>query len=553
MLMGRRGRMETAMCVNSRKGGGANVYKERIFGMKRLAKGAVASLLAVVLTAATAGMAAAALPAPNWMPNSPIMAGAQVILLWLPVPGAVKYNIYMNDKKIGEATGVQHMLQAPEEAGEYKLFIAGVDASGAEGTRSLPGVFRIVTIEPPKSLIGRLAAGKVALRWDKTPGAVIYNVYRAEKKEGPYKLAGSLQTESYTDGDVTPGKVYFYTVSAKDLSGKESKRTEPFSISLVVEKKAEEVKVVFKAVPTEETGRVGFLDGKRIQGLSDLKVEKATGEIWAVVENKIFRLNRQGEVVGQIGPVEGVEKLIKFDFGADGNLYFSDLRGNVYSLDRKGAVRWKVQAPKPPLDDKEIWQGIPAQIKSNYGPTGGDVLCMDDELWVTDQMFAVIYVFDYSGKFQRYIYKYTNTEGKVERFSAVSEIERLKDGRILITFPLAHYASVLDRNFKEQFAIGKLGSGFVGRFIGIHGAAEAPGGTLLLTDPAVNSMQLFDGKKGAYLHHIGGDVAKEDPAQPGRAYLDVGAIAFAQFLDAENLVLFTGSEKSILFLKLKKG
>ncbi|GAB4234810.1 MAG: hypothetical protein OHK0028_11200 [Deltaproteobacteria bacterium] len=506
---------------------------------------------ALFLLAAVPGLAAP--PAPNWMPNSPIMAGAQVILLWLPVPGATKYNIYMNDKKIAEAVGVQHMLQAPEDAGEYRLFITGVDASGAEGPKSLPGVFRIVTIEPPKSLIGRLAAGKVALRWDKTPGAVIYNVYRAEKKEGPYKLAGSLQTESYTDGDVAPGKVYFYTVSAKDLSGKESKRTEPYSISLVVEKKAEAMKVVFKAVPTEETGRVGFLDGKRIQGLSDLKVEKATGEIWAVVENKIFRLDRKGEVVGQIGPIEGVEKLIKFDFGADGNLYFSDLRGNVYSLDRKGGIRWKVQAPKPPLDDKEIWGGIPVQIKSNYGPTGGDVLCLDGELWVTDQMFAVIYVFDYSGKFQRYIYKYTNVEGKVERFSAVSEIDRLKDGRILITFPLAHYASVLDRNFKEQFAIGKLGSGFVGRFIGIHGAAETPDGNLLLTDPAVNSIQLFDGKKGEYLHHIGWEVAKEDPAQPGRAFLEVGAVAFAQFLDAENLVLFTGSEKSILFLKLKKG
>ncbi|MHB1012489.1 MAG: hypothetical protein ACYC37_06270 [Desulfobacteria bacterium] len=530
------------------------MYREVISRLKKTSKIALVALLAALLFAATAGSAAAALPAPNWMPNSPIMAGAQIIILWLPVPGATKYNIYLNDKKVAEAAGVQHIIPAPEEAGEYKLVIVGVDASGAEGAKSTPGVFQIIKIEPPKSLIGRVAAGKVALRWDKTPGAVIYNLYRAEKKDGPYKLAGSLQADSYTDGDVSSGKTYFYTVSAKDLSGKESKRSAPFLISLAAKSKVvAELKVTFKALPTEETARVGFIDGKRIQGLSELKVEKSTGEIWLVIENKLFRMNGQGEVVGQIGPVEGVDKFISIDFGPDGNLYLSDLRGNVYSLDRKGVVRWKVPAPKPPLDHLEIWQGMPVQIKNNYGPTGGDVLCLDDEVWVTDQMFALIYVFDYNGKFQRYIYKYTNHEGKVERFSAVGEAKRLKDGRILLAFPLAHYASVVDKDFNEVFAIGKLGSGFVGRFIGIAGSAETPDGNLVFTDPGVNSIQIFDGKTGAYLHHIGGTVAKEDPGQPGRAYLDFGAVAFAQFLDAQNLVLFTGSEKSVLFLKLKKG
>ena len=545
--------METGMCVNSRNGGGANVYRETMVRRTNGLKTAGACLLALAMLAATAGAASAELPAPNWMPNSPIMAGPQVIILWLPVPGAAKYNIYLNDKKVAEAPGVQHIIPAPDAAGEYAIKIAAVDASGAEGPKSTPGVFRIITIEPPKSLIGRVAAGKVALRWDKSPGAVIYNVYRAEKKDGPYKLVGSFQTESFTDGDISVGHTYYYAVSSKDLSGKESKRTQPYLISLVAEAKVEEVKINFKAIATEETARVGFIDGKRIMGLSDLKLEKATGELWVVIENKIFRLNRQGEVVGQIGPIEGIEKLIKLDFGADGNLYASDLRGNVYSLDRKGAVRWKVQAPKPPLDDADIWQGIPPQVRTNYGPTGGDVLCLDQELWVTDQQFGLIYVFDYSGKFQRYVYKYTNREGKVERFSAVSEIERLKDGHILITFPLAHYASVLDKDFKEAFAIGKVGSGFIGRFIGIHGVTETVDGNIALTDPAVNSIQIFDGKKGTYLYHIGGDVAKEDQAQPGRAFLDFGAVAFTQFLDAQSLVLFTGSEKSILFLKLKKG
>lgn len=542
--------MET--CGYSHSAGGEAVYTGKGKGSGTMRKKVTVVMLAGVLLAIFGSTGWAALPAPTWMPNSPILAGTQVILLWLPVPGAAKYNIYLNDKKIGESTGIQHIFKAPEGAGEFIIRIAGVDASGAEGARSTPGVIRIVTIEPPGGLLSRLSGGKVALRWDKVKGAVIYNVYRSEQKEGDYKLVGSVQAENYTDIDVAKGKLYYYAVSSKDLAGKESKRSNPLMVSLVEDVRVEAVHYKFKAVSAIEEGRVGFLDGKRVTGVTDLKLEKAAGVIWVVIGSKLFRLSKKGEVLGEIGPVEGVEKFMKMDFGPDGNLYLSDLRGGVYSLDRKGSVIWKVDAVKPSLDNNEIWEGLPPQIRNNYGPTGGDVLCLPEEVWVTDQMFGLIYVFDYSGKFKRYIYKYSDANGKEVRFPAIAEMERLADGKLLFTFPLAHYASILGNDLKEKFAIGKVGTGFVGRFIGIHGVAMLGNGNILLTDPGVNSMQVFDGKTGEYLYHIGGEDPREDPAQPGRAYLDFGAVAFAQFLDEQTLVLYTGSEKSILFLKLKK-
>ena len=58
--------------------------------------------------------ASAALPAPNWLPGQPILAGNQIIAMWLPVPGAVKYNVYLDGNKIFESPGNQYMGLAPE-------------------------------------------------------------------------------------------------------------------------------------------------------------------------------------------------------------------------------------------------------------------------------------------------------------------------------------------------------------------------------------------------------------------------------------------------------
>jgi hypothetical protein len=270
MLIRRRGQMETGMCVYSRNTGGATVHREGIFRVKRMSKIAMAVLLAAVLFAAMAGDSSAAPPAPNWMPNSPILAGGQVIVLWVPSPGAIKYNIYLNGKKVGDSASIQFILPAPEEAGDHVIQVTALDAQGGESPKSTAGKVSIFKIESPKGMITRVLEGKVAVRWDKAKGAVIYNIFRAEKKDGDYKLLASLQTESYTDSDVKTGKIYFYAVTAKDLGGKESPRSEPAVANLAAaEKKGEaEVKYVFKARPTEEIARVGFIEAAQVHGPS---------------------------------------------------------------------------------------------------------------------------------------------------------------------------------------------------------------------------------------------------------------------------------------------
>ena len=92
-------------------------------------------MLCLALAAAVGGAAFAEVSPPAWMPGSPLLAGSQVIVLWLPVPGAVKYVIYLDGKKAGESPTVQFILQSPETAGEHKIEIASVDTSGKEGAK----------------------------------------------------------------------------------------------------------------------------------------------------------------------------------------------------------------------------------------------------------------------------------------------------------------------------------------------------------------------------------------------------------------------------------
>jgi len=60
-----------------------------------------------------------------------------------------------------------------------------------------------------------------------------YNVYRSEEGTSPTKLnAAPVKTPAYRDADVVSGKKYSYAVSAVDVRGNESTRSEPASESV---------------------------------------------------------------------------------------------------------------------------------------------------------------------------------------------------------------------------------------------------------------------------------------------------------------------------------
>ena len=76
---------------------------------------------------------------------------------------------------------------------------------------------------PPAQLSARGAVHGTALNWSASPLAYVskYAVYRAERAEGPFELAGMTSGTSYTDANLAPGKTLFYRVSSALGDGQE--------------------------------------------------------------------------------------------------------------------------------------------------------------------------------------------------------------------------------------------------------------------------------------------------------------------------------------------
>jgi len=559
MLIRRRGQMETGMCVYSRNKGGANVYREVVFRMKKVIKTATAGLLAVVLFlfAASAGMAAE-ISAPSWMPSSPIMAGAQVILLWLPVPNAVKYNVYMNGKKAGESVGVQFMMPSPTESGEYSIIVVGVDAAGVEGAKSRPGVIKIVTVEPPASIIGRVVDNKASLRWDQAKGAMIYNVYRSEKEGGESKLLASVQSDSYTDSAVQPGKAYFYTVTSKDLGGKESGKSKPFRLAIPLPQEVVKVtKVEIKVVPTKPLAESLFLGSKKLQSFGDMKLG-LDGFVYVVDggQKQVLKLDPKSLEVVSVFPStqedkDKIRRPSSIGFSSDGRIFLADPGGQkVFVFDAAGKMVSEFPVPAP--TDKEVLENVLPHLRAQgHYPSGIYVDDKDKTIWIADPRFCTIYRFDLNGKFLGTLgHGGGNPE---EHLVGPGEIFPDRNGTDLyVTEPLAHIIKVIDKkDGKVKRVIGRKSSGFIGGFIGMRGVNYDPEGNLVITDSGVHSIQVFDGKTGDYLYHFGDESGTVDPTMKERALLGI-EMPNGSFIVGNVLYIFRGDKMNVFSREIVK-
>ena len=78
------------------------------------------------------------------------------------------------------------------------------------------------TIDPPKNLTAKAGNKIVTLTWEYVQNATEYLVYRRENGIENYVFIGKTTNTTYSDWNVTNGKLYYYVVKARSRTGLES-------------------------------------------------------------------------------------------------------------------------------------------------------------------------------------------------------------------------------------------------------------------------------------------------------------------------------------------
>ncbi len=121
----------------------------------------------------------------------------------------------------------------------YTYGVRAIDIIGVKSKMSYSAKVKPVDTKPPLIPMGLKAIdnkGKVLLLWNISPeiDASYYNVYRSESLKGKFKKINKtpipVDKPEFTDRECIGGKVYYYRVTAVDLSGNESPQSGPVSI-----------------------------------------------------------------------------------------------------------------------------------------------------------------------------------------------------------------------------------------------------------------------------------------------------------------------------------
>jgi hypothetical protein len=163
-----------------------------------------------------------------------------VRLTWMGA--ATKYRVYRwvseeQQMPIADTNAPEYVDASAQFDTEYHYMVMALEDETRE---SLPSQTVSITpkdIFPPAVPAGLTASGAnnaIELAWVRNTEADFrgYNVFRAEGN-GPFeRVARLIDVPVYRDAQVEPGKMYRYEVSAVDLLGNESARSEPVTAAL---------------------------------------------------------------------------------------------------------------------------------------------------------------------------------------------------------------------------------------------------------------------------------------------------------------------------------
>ncbi len=463
------------------------------------------------MTAAFTGVGHADLSPPSWMPGFPLMAGTQLMLMWAPVPGAAKYKVIINGKTVAESSVFQYFLPAPEEAGEYKITVIAVDAAGKAGPPSKEWSTKVIKIAPPATVFFReMENGTVSLRWEPVPGAVVYNLFKREGAKGENKLLASVQDIAYSDSNVQKDAEIFYSVSAKDVAGRESGFSAPVKVVVASQVKAK-VTAFQDLVPITSTIvkhlRNFEMGEERIPVKTPGGVVPYGGHLYYtdIVSGNVYVLEEGSykcvKVFGGTDAVEGaIQRAIGIEVDGSGNLYIADAFGGKivkYTSDGKFLKAFSLpQHTQERMGKKETRDAGPVDLR----------ILKDGGIAVVDNSGGRILLLDVEDGKVRKEFRQA-TDGKtIVVFARPTAIDiDMETGDMYIADALNNRIVVVDKDGKLLRTIGEQGD-IVGTFSGLLGLAlDKRRGWVVAIDAKLSNLQVFDMKTGKYLYSVAGE------------------------------------------------
>lgn len=510
------------------------------------------ALLTVLFLFASESPALAALPAPSWLPGQPSLVGNQVMAMWLPLPGAVRYILYVNGAKVVDSTSNQWIGAAPDKPGTYRYEVTAVDASRVESPRSQPGIISILALLPPGAPIAMPDEPEraVQLTWARPQNAALYNLFRAPSKDGPWELLKSVQGEGYRDTGLEYGKPYFYSISSKDVSGKESPRGEAVAVTLqkpvVVEAPVVNKLRILRTRETTQKIRLGELD---VSGLGGLKLSPG-GTPHAAYGNMLVQLSDDFQAVKAYvwpgapkpaGKLKIVPIVLPPRFKslfpnpiAIINIFFID-EGTVLLTEgnnsrilecslARGEITWvsgPLRKPSQKEDPKTFGAQSPTAAREGTSLISA-VKLPSGSYWVCEKTGHTWMEVNPKGQITRWFaYFLEGAEGSPlaeRRVAAANGFLLLPGGDLFFESTVERKAFVVDpRTMRIKRSMGGGAPTEVGGFLGFAGASLTQDGKLaLLADTSVSTVTVWDTASGNYLGSFGDTSGKPDTEIPTR-------------------------------------
>jgi len=184
------------------------------------------------------GAAPLVLPVPKPANIKTASAGAASIKIsWKKVSGASGYVIYRATSKNGKykeiktlSAGKSNYTNKNLTNGKtyyYKIRAYKTIDSAKKFSSYTDAIKRKAALSKPVGAKAKAGKGSVKLSWKKVAGATSYEIYRAMSKNGKYGKVAAVSKKklSYSNRNLTKGKVYYFKINAVQKIGKKTYRS----------------------------------------------------------------------------------------------------------------------------------------------------------------------------------------------------------------------------------------------------------------------------------------------------------------------------------------